>query len=71
MQKQVGDSSQLLGSTKALREFLAHQDDVSIVGFFNSNQDPLYTTYLDAGKSIKVCWEDVGHIYFRPDNYLI
>ena len=49
MKKQVGDSSQLLGSSKALREFLGYQEDVSIVGFFNSEEDPLYTTYLEAG----------------------
>nr|XP_054767100.1 protein disulfide-isomerase A4-like [Lytechinus pictus] len=53
MKKQVGDSSQLLGSVKALREFLAHQDDVSIVGFFNNDQDALYTTYLDAGNGLR------------------
>ncbi|XP_071500821.1 protein disulfide-isomerase A4-like [Diadema antillarum] len=53
MKKQIGDSSQLLGSVKALREFLTHQEDVSIVGFFNDKRDKLYSTYLNAGNSLR------------------
>ncbi|XP_071957938.1 protein disulfide-isomerase A4-like [Antedon mediterranea] len=53
MQKQSGDSSKNKATLKDMKKFLEHQDDVSIVGFFSSEEDDLYKMYLDKGNSLR------------------
>ena len=51
MRKQAGDSSKLLASAKDLKNFLQEgQDDVRIVGFFKTEEEGMYKTYLNAGE---------------------
>ena len=49
MNEQSGDSSQHLDTLKKIKNFLEYTADISVVGFFNSEEDELYRTYQDTG----------------------
>lgn len=53
MRKQVGPSSRLLSSLKAVRDFMKDKDDVAIIGFFDNEQDKLLEQYLEANNDVR------------------
>lgn len=53
MRNQVGPSSRLLSSLKAVKDMMKEKDDVTIVGFFSDEKDPLMEKYLDANNDIR------------------
>ncbi|XP_033639191.1 protein disulfide-isomerase A4-like [Asterias rubens] len=63
MRKQAGDSSKLLASAKDLKNFLQEgQDDVRIVGFFKTEEEGMYKTYLNAGNDLREDYS-FGHTF--------
>ncbi|XP_048378244.1 protein disulfide-isomerase A4 [Stegostoma tigrinum] len=65
MIEQSGPPSKQIQALKQVQEFLKDGDDVIIVGIFNSEQDPAYDIYQDAGNSIR---EDYRlHHTFSPE----
>jgi hypothetical protein len=50
MEKQVGDASKQVTSYKDLHQ-KSSLDDVTVVGFFSSPEDPEYLLYQEAGMS--------------------
>ena len=53
MNSQSGDSSMHLETLKKIKNFLDYTADVSIIGFFNNEEDELYRTYQDTGNRVK------------------
>lgn len=53
MQKQVGPSSKLLKTKKAVMDFVKDWEDIVIMGFFQDENDELLTTYLEANNDIR------------------
>lgn len=53
MHKQIGDASKEYKDLKALQKFFK-KDDVSVVGFFNSESDKAYELYQEAGNYVTV-----------------
>jgi hypothetical protein len=49
MVKQVGDASKEVKTLKVIRDSFK-SDDISVVGFFDSDKDKEYETYINAGK---------------------
>ncbi|XP_022080080.1 protein disulfide-isomerase A4-like [Acanthaster planci] len=62
MRKQAGDSSEHLTSSRALKQFLEFQDDISIVGFFKTEEENLYKAYLEAGNDLREDYR-FGHTF--------
>ncbi|XP_038077413.1 protein disulfide-isomerase A4-like [Patiria miniata] len=62
MRKQAGDSSEHLASPKALKQFVEFQEDISIVGFFKTEEEDLYKTYLEAGNDLREDYR-FGHTF--------
>ena len=56
MNEQSGDSSQHLDTLKKIKNFLEYTADISVVGFFNSEEDELYRTYQDTGMYEQAVW---------------
>ncbi|GAB1599379.1 protein disulfide-isomerase A4-like [Argonauta hians] len=52
MISQQGDASKLKTSKKDLQKYM-REDDITIVGFFNSLESPLMATYLDAANEVR------------------
>lgn len=50
MIEQSGPPSKQILALKQVQEFLKDGDDVIIIGVFNSESDPAYQQYQDAGK---------------------
>ncbi|XP_028412228.1 protein disulfide-isomerase A4-like [Dendronephthya gigantea] len=53
MQNQVGPSSKLLHSKKAVVDFVKEWDDVVIMGFFENENDEMLNQYLEANNDIR------------------
>lgn len=53
MQRQVGPSSKLLKTKKAVVDFVKDWEDIVIMGFFQDENDQLLTTYLEANNDIR------------------
>lgn len=53
MQNQVGPSSKLLHSKKAVVDFVKEWDDVVIMGFFEKKTDEMVEKYLEANNDIR------------------
>ncbi|XP_046846984.1 protein disulfide-isomerase A4-like isoform X2 [Xenia sp. Carnegie-2017] len=53
MQRQVGPSSKLLPTKKAVMTFVKEWDDVVIMGFFDNEDDKMLTDYLEANNDIR------------------
>ncbi|XP_074624650.1 protein disulfide-isomerase A4-like [Acropora palmata] len=53
MREQVGPSSKILTSLKALTDFMKERDDEVIVGFFENESDKLLEQYLEANNDIR------------------
>ena len=53
MRSQVGPSSQLLPNLKAITNFMKEKDDLVILGFFDSDKETLYETYLEANNNLR------------------
>ena len=49
MEKQRGDGSREVSSAKALQQYLS-EDDITVVGFFNTASSQLYTVYMEFGE---------------------
>ena len=49
MQRQSGDASQLRETAKAARNTISN-NDISVVGYFENENVPLFKTYMEAGK---------------------
>ncbi|XP_077977959.1 protein disulfide-isomerase A4-like [Glandiceps talaboti] len=72
MMTQSGDSSKVKADKKALKEFLSDEQDVTIAGFFESEDDKLYQTYLDAGNNLRDDFK-FGHTFDKDsmDHYKV
>jgi protein disulfide-isomerase A4 len=53
MQGQVGPSSKLLQTKKAVMDFVKEWDDVVIMGFFENENDEMLSQYLEANNDIR------------------
>ena len=53
MQGQVGPSSKLISSLKAVLDFMKERDDLVIVGFFADENDKLLEKYLEANNDLR------------------
>ena len=53
MKNQVGPSSKLLSSHKAVKDFLKDVDDLVILGFFENDADKLLETYYEANNDLR------------------
>ncbi|KAK3739455.1 hypothetical protein QZH41_017293 [Actinostola sp. cb2023] len=53
MRKQVGPSSRLLSSLKVVLHLMKEKDDVTIIGFFDNQDDKLLEQYLAANNDIR------------------
>lgn len=56
MQSQIGDPAKPVVGLKALKSFLK-EDDISVLGFFDSETDPRLVTFQDSCKLlIAIYW---------------
>lgn len=53
MQGQVGPSSKILSSLKAVTDFMKERGDLVILGFFDEESDKLLEQYLEANNDIR------------------
>ena len=53
MRSQVGPSSKIKSSLKAVTDFMKERDDVVIMGFFKDENDSLLEQYLEANNDIR------------------
>ena len=53
MQGQVGPSSKLLHTKKAVMDFVKDWEDVVIMGFFENENDEMLSQYLEANNDIR------------------
>ena len=53
MRGQVGPSSKILSSLKAVTDFMKERDEEVIVGFFENKSDKLLEQYLEANNDIR------------------
>ena len=53
MRSQVGPSSKIKSSLKAVTDFMKERDDVVIMGFFKDESDSLLEQYLEANNDIR------------------
>lgn len=53
MRSQVGPSSKIKSSLKAVTDFMKERDDVVIMGFFKDESDTLLEQYLEANNDIR------------------
>ena len=53
MRGQVGPSSKILSSLKAVTDFMKERDEEVIVGFFENESDKLLEQYLEANNDIR------------------
>ena len=53
MRGQVGPSSKIMSSLKAVTDFMKERNDLVIVGFFEDENDKLLEQYLEANNDIR------------------
>ena len=53
MRGQVGPSSKIMSSLKAVTDFMKQRDDLVIIGFFEDESDKLLEQYLEANNDIR------------------
>ncbi|EDO32930.1 predicted protein [Nematostella vectensis] len=53
MRSQVGPSSRILSSLKAVQDFMKEKDDVTIMGFFDGEDDKMLESYLEANNDVR------------------
>ena len=62
MQNQVGPSSKILSSLKAVTDFQKDADDLVILGFFENDEDKLLETYYAANNDLRDDYK-FGHTF--------